>query len=211
MNYFVFWATFVLLAFLVLLCDKKYYMLRDTSTVLPRPYSFSRVQLAWWTTIVLSGVITIIITRGWLIPDFTTSTLYLLGISSATTVGATLIDLSDQNNANLASLSQNDKGDNFFLDILSDKNGVSIHRFQTVAFNLVFGIWFVVNFFANINNMALGINDVLPVFSENNLVLLGVSSGLYAAVKATENRQSGSSSTDTSNTTVTNTEEEPIG
>ncbi|TAE86861.1 MAG: hypothetical protein EAY81_04945 [Bacteroidetes bacterium] len=189
MNYFVFWATFVLLAFLVLLCDKKYYMLRDTSSALPRPYSFSRVQLAWWTTIVLSGVITIIITKGWLIPDFTSSTLYLLGISGATTVGATLIDLSDQSNVKLTSMHQNGQGDNFFLDILSDKNGVSIHRFQTVAFNMVFGIWFVINFFTNMNTPALGVNDILPVFSDNNLVLLGLSSGLYTAVKATENRQ----------------------
>lgn len=189
MNYFIFWATFVLLAFLVLLCDKKYYMLRDAGSALPRCYSFSRVQLAWWTTIVLAGVITIIITKGWLIPDFTTSTLYLLGISAATTVGATLIDLSDQSNTKLTSLHQNEQGDNFFLDILSDKNGVSIHRFQTVAFNMVFGIWFVINFFSNMNTPTLGVNDILPVFSDNNLVLLGLSSGLYTAVKATENRQ----------------------
>src|SRR6202000_2037057 len=103
MNYFIFWATLVVLAALVIFFDRKYFMLRDNSTAVPRPYSFSRVQLAWWTVIVLASFISIFISRG-VAPDLSTSTLYLLGISSATTVGATLIDLSDQTNPNLTGL-----------------------------------------------------------------------------------------------------------
>jgi hypothetical protein len=188
MNSFVFWAIFVLLFALVYFFDRYYFMLRDNSTALPRPYSFSRVQLAWWSVIILASFISIIILRG-AIPTFDTSTLYLLGISSATTIGATLIDISDQTNPNLTGLGQNIKGDNLILDILSDKNGVNVHRFQTVIFNIVFGIWFILYVVTHVNNSTIVTDAIIPVISSNNLILLGVSSGLYTALKTTENKQ----------------------
>lgn len=219
MNYFAFWATLFILAALIIYFDRKYNMLRDTSTATPRPYSFARVQLAWWTVIVLSSIIAIIFCRDWQIPDLTTSTLYLLGISSATTVSATLIDVSDQSNPNISTLNQNSPGENFFLDMLSDKDGVSVHRFQTVVFNLVFGAWFIRNFLTNLADTTTEINNIMPDFTDNNLILLGVSSGLYAALKATENRQGGSAQTATTaapttapaNTTEPSTEDTPVG
>jgi len=189
MYYFILGAVFILFAFIVIVCDRKYFMLRDNSTALPRPYSFSRAQLTWWTVIVLSSMISIILCRDGSIPDFNNSTLYLLGISSATTVGATLIDINDETNPNLTGLNQNIKGDNFFLDIVSDKNGVSIHRFQTVVFNIVFGVWFIRHVLMSLGNNKIDFNHIMPVISENNLVLLGVSSGVYAVLKATENKQ----------------------
>lgn len=209
MNYFIFWATLVLLAFIILVLDKKFGMLRDNSTASARPYSFSRVQLAWWSVIILSCIITVILGRQWQIPDLSTSTLYLLGISSATTIGATLIDLSDQNNTGISTLNQNTESENFFLDIMSDKSGVSVHRFQTVIFNLVFGVWFIKNFLMNINNAAVAINDIIPLVTDNNLILLGVSSGMYTAIKATENKQN--STVTQAETPAANTEEQPLG
>lgn len=183
-----FWIVFLALSALVWVFDKKYYMLRDNSTALPRPFSFSRVQLAWWTVIVIASFVSIIIARG-ASPTFDVSTLYLLGISSATTVGATLIDINDENNPNLTGLSQDIHGDNFFLDILSDKNGINVHRFQTVAFNIIFGIWFITYVNNHIGDSKTNIDAIMPVISPNNLILLGVSSGLYAALKTTENKQ----------------------
>jgi hypothetical protein len=180
-------------------------MLRDTSKANVKPFSFSRVQLSWWSCIVLSAFITILITKC-AIPTFDASTLILLGISAGTTAAATVIDISDQSNPALQ-LSQNQDGQNFFLDILSDKNGVSIHRFQTVVFNIVFGVWFIGELLHNLNaNTAIGnwvmcpdnpdvkdtfcsyVNLIIPKFSNNNLILLGLSSGTYAALKATENK-----------------------
>ncbi|MCR8559035.1 hypothetical protein KXD93_15365 [Mucilaginibacter sp. BJC16-A38] len=183
-----FWIVFVALVALVWFFDKKYYMLRDNSTALPRPFSFSRVQLAWWTVIIITSFVSIMISRG-ASPTFDPSTLYLLGISSATTVGATLIDINDQTNPNLTGLSQDVHGNNLFLDILSDKNGIDVHRFQTVAFNLVFGIWFIIYVNNHISDPKTAIDTIMPVVSGNNLILLGVSSGLYAALKSTENKQ----------------------
>ncbi len=204
-------STVILLLVLIVLfavvwiCDRKYSLLRDVSTASIKPYSFSRVQLAWWTCIVLAAFITIIFTKHQ-IPTLDSSTLVLLGIGVGTTAVATMIDVSDQSNPALK-LSQNDKGVNFFLDILSDKNGVSISRLQVVIFNIVFGLWFVITVCHNLRmvdpyvytDLAKCVdcatdhssvyNLIIPKICDNNLILLGLSSGTYVALKATENKQ----------------------
>ena len=92
-----FWIVFAILAGLIIICDLKYHMLRDISKAAPQPYSWSRVQLAWWTVIVLSSFITIFLTQG-AAPTFHESTLILLGISGATTATARVIDIADEAN-----------------------------------------------------------------------------------------------------------------
>jgi hypothetical protein len=137
-----FWIVFTFFIVLVAWLDRKYCMLRDTTTVKTRQsYSWSRVQLAWWTVIILSSFITIFFSKG-VAPTLHMSTVILLGISSATTVTARAIDLSDQQHQEIYQ-HQNDFGKNFFLDILSDQSGVNMNRLQTIAFNAVFGIWFI--------------------------------------------------------------------
>jgi len=199
-----FWIVFAFLIVLVVWLDRKYCMLRDITTVKTRQsYSWSRVQLAWWTVIVLSSFITIFFSKG-VAPTLHMSTVILLGISSATTVTAAAIDLSDQQHQEIYR-HQNDFGKNFFLDILSDQSGVSMNRLQTLAFNTVFGIWFIS---VVLNNMhvdcsayinltdkivpaacqANPIDYVMPDISNNNLILLGLSSATYAALKTTENK-----------------------
>ena len=161
-------------------------MLRDTSTAVNKPYSFSRVQLAWWTLIVLSSFVAIFIVKC----DVATlhrSQLILLGISAATITAARMIDISDNNNPTVQFRSQDSDSDNFLLDILSDENGVSINRFQALVFNLVFGIWFIIKVIQNIDGVA-DPSLIMPVLSDNNLLLIGLSSGTYAALKTTENK-----------------------
>ena len=189
---------FSLLSFGVIYCDRKYFMLRSNSTANKRPYSWSRVQLAFWTVIVLSSYASTIIWFKGHIPDFDSSTLYLLGISSATTAGATLVDLGDDANPAI-STGGNVDGENFILDILSDKNGINIHRFQAVVFNFIFGAWFIYYVSQKLNVLppplpkGTSIDDyiktVLPIISKNNLILMGLSSGTYVALKTTENKQ----------------------
>src|SRR5581483_6609287 len=126
-----------------------------------------------------------------------------LGISVATTTAARVVDLSDQANP-LIYRHQDMKTTNFFLDVLSDQNGVSIHRFQSVLFNAVFGIWFIAAVLGNLHdpnfcltlfakgdpNLAqclLHATDfIMPIVTDNNLILLGLSSATYAALKITE-------------------------
>ena len=181
-----FWIVFAVLMTAVILFDRNYCMLRDMTTANKhQPYSWSRVQLAWWSVIILSCFITIIIMRG-TAPTLDISTVILLGISAATTATAKAIDISDAEKYERIR-HQDDFGKNFFLDILSDSTGVSVHRFQTVVFNCVFGIWFINAFLHNLLNNA-ELNSIIPPVANNNLILLGVSSATYAALKVTENQ-----------------------
>lgn len=204
----IFWALFLALSGVQIFFDQKYGMLRDSSLAAKKPFSFARVQLAWWTTIVLASFISVMLCKH-AIPTFDSSTLVLLGISVATTGAARVIDQSDQSNPAIVR-GQNQPGENLFLDILSDGTGVNIHRFQTVVFNLVFGVWFIAAVLRNlpqcpaihctdlmtcINCSAdaskAAYNFIIPRICDNNLILLGLSAGTYAALKTTENKTAG--------------------
>jgi len=204
----IFWVLFLILLGSVIACDRKFNMLRDLSKASPRPFSWSRVQLAWWTIIILSSFISILLQTGHA-PNLHTSTLILLGISVGTTAAARIIDLADQDNP-LVYRHQDVKSANFFLDILSDQNGISIQRFQTVIFNVVFGLWFISSVLGNLHDPNFCLNDfpkgdpnlaqcllhsvdfIMPIVSDNNLILIGLSSAAYAALKITENKTSAS-------------------
>lgn len=185
----LFWGFFILLAGSIIFLDQKYGMLRDTSIATKKPFSWARVQLAWWTVIILASFFTIMVAHG-LIPTFDQSTLILLGISAATTGTARVIDQADQNNPNKV-MGQNQPGEDFFLDILSDGTGPNMHRFQTVLFNLSFGIWFIATVLGRLLPTCKTqecIDQIMPVVTDRNLILLGLSAGTYAALKMTENK-----------------------
>ena len=198
----VFWIIFAVLLFIIVYCDIKYNMLRCASTNGEEAYSWGRVQLAWWTLIVLSVFIAIICcSAGSQIPTLDSSTVILLGITSGTTMAARLIDQSDQKNPAVTVMAQNAPKENFFLDILSDNNGVTVHRLQTVIFNFVYGAWFIAYVLRHYADPCAALhpavadcagqpwNYIIPVISTNNLILLGLSSVTYAALKSTENTQ----------------------
>jgi hypothetical protein len=206
----IFAIAFIALALAVAFLSAKYGMLRDITVAGEhKPYSWSRVQLAWWTVIVLSSFIAILFTFNQA-PTLSTSTVVLLGISAGTTAMARVIDVSATTNvATVTSPVLPDKS-NLFVDILSDQNSVSVSRFQTVIFNAAFGIWFIV---AVLEHLHLSpdddINSIMPVIETQNLVLLGLSSATYAALKTTENKQT--VDTTTTAATTPNLEEEPLG
>jgi hypothetical protein len=201
---FQFWALFAILTAGIVFLDRKYNMLRDLSKANPRPYSWSRVQLAWWSVIILTSFTTIMLQTGHA-PNLHTSTLVLLGISAGTMAAARVIDLADQQNS-LVFRHQDIKTSNFFLDLLSDQNGVSIQRFQAIIFNAVFGIWFISSTLGNLGDPNFCLSDfvkgdpnlaqcllhstdfLIPIVSDNNLILLGLSSATYAALKIAENK-----------------------
>ncbi len=192
----IFWLMFAALTALILYFNAKYGMLRDESVqVKKKPYSYARTQLTWWTVIVLSGFATVILYRHE-IPTFTPGVLILLGISSATTIAARITDNADQEHIEADRLSQNSKGQNFLVDILSDKSGVSIHRLQSVLFNIVIGLWFINQTLANIANSTIPMNEILPDLEQNNLILIGLSAGTYVALKTTENKNTSGSKSD---------------
>lgn len=177
----------VILIVLVFL-DLKHDMLRDTSLAVKKPFSFSKVQLAFWFVIIAAAFTSIILAgTAHDIPTFANSTLILLGISVGTHTAARLIDIADQKNVLIRS--QDTESQGFFLDILSDNDGVNLHRFQCLIFNLVIGSWFVFRTFTNLGLIGkMNIDLIIPDLSNNNLFLLGISAGTYVALKANENK-----------------------
>ena len=65
----------------------------------------------------------------------------------------------------------------FFTDVLTDVNGISLHRFQAFVWTLVLGGMFVANVL---------MNDAMPTFSPELLGLLGISNGAYLGLKVPE-------------------------
>lgn len=206
---FVFWITLIGLLVLIVYLDEKRGMLRDISIALRKPYSFGRVQLAWWTMIVIASFVAVLsIGKG--TPKLDPSTLVLLGISSVTTAAARVIDVSDESNRAIRR-SQDEGGDWFFPDILSDAAGVSIHRLQSVLFNSVIGIWFVTAVTYNLAHPTGNIDNIMPVLKDGDLILLGLSSGTYAALKTMENKSNRSSFADSAGSDLVQDETEATG
>lgn len=221
----------------------KFSFLCSTSIANPKPYSYSKVQLTWWTFIILTSFISITIISGQ-IPTLNDGCLTLLGLGALTSFGSKAVDISDQkmikqsaigvnpvatpsitNTAPVVTpqpsiippdtttpdqnvtpsnpiattsiptktLSVDYPSEGFFTDILSDVDGVSIHRFQAFVFNLVFGVWFIYKSVSNLNSLDKNstieqLSNAIPVISSNNLLLLGISAGTYVTLKLTENK-----------------------
>jgi hypothetical protein len=69
------------------------------------------------------------------------------------------------------------ESDGFFMDLISDANDVSLHRFQMAVWTLVLGMVFVASVY---NSLAM------PEFSGTLLALMGVSGGTYIGFKFPE-------------------------
>ena len=71
----------------------------------------------------------------------------------------------------------NPVSETFRKDILTDVNGVALHRFQMVAWTLALGLTFVIGVYRNL---------AMPEFSTTLLVLMGISAGTYLGFKIPE-------------------------
>lgn len=164
-----------LFIFLLVLC-KRTSLIRDKSTqpLKVRAFSLSRSQLAWWTFIILTSYLFIYLVTGETdLLNFTAVT--LLGISAGTAAVGSTIDSSESTEER----HQNEASQGWLLDVLSDSGGISIHRLQTLIFNLIFGVIFL---------RYVATNFTMPEFSDNQLILLGLSAGTYTFVKTRENK-----------------------
>jgi hypothetical protein len=154
-------------------------ILKDDSTTDNKPYSFSKVQLMWWSLLIIP-LFSCYFGWGGDPGKIDPSILILLGISVGTTTAAKIIDTTDTNSG--VTRHQNTNTTNsFWYNILSDKDGVSVHRFQAVAFNIIYGFIFIYAFFTSDPMNFYG-------FKEFELALLGISSAGYLGVKLNENK-----------------------
>jgi hypothetical protein len=142
-------------------------------------YSLSRTLLCLWTLLTLFAMRYIGLAKQSL-PDFKdTGILVLLGIVAGTSVSSRVIDQGQPvNPKSLRSVSLI-KTSGFLTDILSDANGISVSRFQTLCFNLIYASLFISQVISD---------STIYHFDNTALTLLGVSSGAYAAMKIPESQ-----------------------
>ena len=177
----VIFTTFILLAFLSPI-------LRDTVANpkalgdLQPPFSLSRTQLGVWITTIASFYIYAILWDHKTAGELNTTALTLMGISAATFAAAAVVDTSEIQQGIPRSQDEPSSG-SFLQDILSDENGVSIHRFQNVIWTVVA----IIIYFYNYNNEKP--TDFLPNLSSTLLALTGISSATYLVLKTRENIQ----------------------
>lgn len=167
------------------------------STEPKRPFSLAQSQMAWWFALVLAAYVFLFLITGD-IPALTAQTLILMGIGTGTALGAknktnAKLDrfksllaqiASNPVPANVANLREEARrlaadlsSKNFVNDILTDVDGISLHRFQSFIWTIALGAVFVIE---------VVIKRQLPQFDEYTLGILGISAGTYLGFKIPE-------------------------
>lgn len=176
------YITLGLLAIIMLIEYKRFTtMLKDESAqslVKNRTFSLSKTILSFWTIIIFLSICYIGIVNDQL-PEIGTGVLTLLGVAIGTAAAGRAIDNTQSQDPTIIRTQDTDTTQGFLIDILSDKNGISISRFQTVFFNLLYASSFI----------AVVLDEhKLYEFDPTTLALIGVSSGAYALLKIPENK-----------------------
>jgi hypothetical protein len=180
-GWFFFWAIiFVAIVAIFGVLAHKSDLLRDSGPQ-PlgggrKPYSLARTQAAWWFFLILASYLFIGLITGNFSTTITTTVLGLLGISAGTLVGSAFVD-AGKTAAMTSPPGPPSLNEYWWVDILSDANGVSFHRFQIAVWSLVLGIIFVVAVYQSL---------AMPTFSGALLSLMGISAGTYLGLKIPE-------------------------
>lgn len=170
------WTAVILIAGFLIYVALGTPAIKDQSGAANKPFSFSRSQIFWWTLIVLCSLFYVLISTSAFSVNETAW--ILLGISAGTRSVGGIIDNSQISKVGAANMHQNSASEGWIKDILSDQNGISIHRVQAFLFNVGFGIYYLIEVYITLE---------LPSFDGNTLALLGLSNGAYAVVKNNEN------------------------
>ncbi len=165
---------------LFIIFRKRRAILRDHGSEMETPpYSLARSQMAFWTMIILIAFMIVWWNTGNII-QITGQVLALLGISAGTTIGANLMDNDDLANPAIIKRHQEENSSKkFMLNILSDQRGLSIHRFQNVVFTIAIGCYFLFEVIQHYR---------IPALNTELMILMGISSGTYLAIKKGENK-----------------------
>ncbi|MEQ9403929.1 MAG: hypothetical protein RIM99_10105 [Cyclobacteriaceae bacterium] len=145
-----------------------------------RTYSLGRSQFAVWTVIIFCSFI-YLITReaNPLEIEFTESVAILLGISAGTTILSRSIDGQTSNKGMKDKASGDGCSRGFLRDILSDSNGISVHRFQQALFTILL-------IYVFLYAISTTVEAKFPEIDGYLLALSGISSGGYLGIKISE-------------------------
>jgi len=144
------------------------------------PFSLAKVQFGMWTVIIASSYIYLALCKGDCAESPINKTaLVLMGISAGSAVASTIIDKREINDSRPRH--QNTPSEGFFIDILSDDTGISLHRFQNFVWTLIA----IVVYLYKVSLIRTGCE--LPELSDTLLALTGISSATYLVLRAKEN------------------------
>lgn len=156
------------------------------------PFSLTKVQFGLWTVIISSAYIYLSLCKGdCALGEINQTALVLMGIFAGTAVASTIMDKNEIDDNRVRH--QNRPSQGFFIDILSDENGISLHRFQNFA-------WTVIAIAVYLHKLAeVTTGCQLPELSNTLLALTGISSATYIVMKSQENSPPVSVNTGTGN------------
>ncbi|KAA6438433.1 hypothetical protein FEM33_17245 [Dyadobacter flavalbus] len=144
------------------------------------PFSLTKVQFGLWTVIISSVYIYLSLIKGdCAVGTINKTALVLMGIFAGTAVASTIIDKNEMNDNR--DRHQNTPSQGFFVDILSDDNGISLHRFQNFAWTIIA----ITVYLYKVSEIRTGCE--LPELSDTLLALTGISSATYLTLKSQEN------------------------
>lgn len=144
------------------------------------PFSLTKVQFGIWTVIISSSYIYLSLFKGDCSAGSINKTaLILMGIYAGTAAASTLMDKKEIKDNRPRH--QNHPSEGFFVDILSDDNGISLHRFQNF-------VWTIIAITVYLYKLAIiRIGCELPELSDTLLALTGISTVTYLVLRSSEN------------------------
>jgi hypothetical protein len=142
------------------------------------PLSMARLQMSIWFFIIIGSFVFLWSTTGSL-AGVNVTAMALMGISSGTSMFSAIISQKQQWDAakRAPSTPYPSQLADWFADLLSDESGITIHRFQMLAWTLVLSVVFI-------NGVIF--EYAMPVFTKELLGLMGISSGVYVGFKIKE-------------------------
>jgi hypothetical protein len=175
-----------------------------------RPYSLAKTQMAVWSVVILVSFLSIWAITG-AYDTVTNSALVLMGIGAGTALAVIVQDKGKEGQSNIGGKSKqmNDLANDqtqtpdvkaagiaklkqdiqdlapvtqsFLPDILTDADGISLHRLQLAIWTLVLVIIFIKEVYCNL---------AMPEFGGTLLALMGISSGTYIGFMIPEDHSS---------------------
>ncbi len=162
------------------------------------PFSLTKVQFGVWTVIISSSYLYLSITKGDCSgTPINKTALVLMGIFAGTAVASSIMDKNEMNDNRPRH--QNSPSQGFFIDLLSDDNGISLHRFQNFIWTLIAMTVYIYKVY-NVNS-----GCVLPELSDTLLALTGISSATYLVLRSKENDPSIQEAQDNADASANNT------
>lgn len=173
-----------------------------TGKPLRRAFSLAQSQMAWWFVIVLAAYLYLFLVTGEL-DTLTGQALCLMGLGTGTAMGAAMVEQNKTNpilaayqavlaqmadpatppadlptlTATRDTLARQLASRDYVHDILTDANGISLHRFQTAVWTVVIGVLFLIE---------TVVHRKMPDLDLYSLGVLGISAGTYLGFKIPE-------------------------